>query len=572
MQYPQYSFTVPQSSGRVPGEGHSVFRKNTADESQLNNLSKSQGTANLSQQSQSVYRPDVLQGETSNISDQPSTTWHWRSQGQHSQPALPTQEAPRAEHVPANSQSFAPPVDLGQLQRVDRPQRQDQFASDIYKSPIDRPYVGKSRQTIVQLDASAETSSNLDDAASYFKEQSSHASAMPQRDQVTEAKEFISPYASDETLLVAPTPPKATTDSGGQVIVLRSQSPQKLAEARAKEATAKRPDAQLLTPDFESYVGSPVLDTTRDAYQDATQWKIYSPKTELVNPPPSVVFESLPKAAAPTPVVEFSPSSPPPAPTNHAFEASEEVAALPEPPPIPAPETKENLFQPTSVPVSTHHVFSAASNRSVNPVSVPKVESAQPSYRFGGYETGGDVETNTTAMTVAHTTPVAPPVATDSAWLSPWWMLVCLVPLAMYFVKGRRSEVDDYSYAYDEVGDRPRLPPEMIERPGYSKSDALYGEKDDYFATEQLFSQAQRDLVAERIPMATHLRAAGKSCDDLEGILPAETVTADTAPEIRFAGSNSVQTDIELDGDDSPNFRSQSDDEPGEFEIPEWLS
>ena len=111
------------------------------------------------------------------------------------------------------------------------------------------------------------------------------------------------------------------------------------------------------------------------------------------------------------------------------------------------------------------------------------------------------------------------------------------------------------------------------ERPGYSKSDAIYGEKDDFFATEQIFSKAQRELIGNKIPMATHLEVSGQSRDDLENILQAETVTTDAAPEVRFASSNSVQTDIELDGDDSPNFRSQSDDEDlGDFEIPEWLS
>lgn len=564
MQYPQYSFTAPPTSSRAPSEGYSVFQKNTATESKLDSQSTSQGTDNVSQQRAPTFRRDAFQGETHNISDQPATTWQWRTQNQTSQPALPIQEAPRAVHVPANVESFAPPKDLGQLKRVDRPEIQQQFASDIYKSPIDRPYVGKAREEVEQ-DASGEINNGVDDATSYFKEQSGHYSAVPERDEVTKAKEFASSNDSEATLFVEPSLPEVSSESGKQVIVLRSQSPQELAEARAKEASAKRPDAQLLTPNFESFVGSPVLDTTRDAYQKETQWKAYAPKTKVVDLPPPVIFESLPEPIVQTPAIE----SAPPAPTKPVFEAAQEIAALPEP----APVIEKDLYQAPPAPVAAADVFSAASGTPVTPVHAAKVESTPASYRVDRYETGRDVEANTTAMTVAHTTPVAPPAATESGWLSPWWMLVCLIPFAMYLVTRRDSEVDDYSYACDEVGDRPRLPPEMIERPGYSKSDAIYGEKDDYFATEQLFSQAQRDAVADRIPMATHLRAAGQTLDDLGDILPAETVTTEAAPEVRFASSNSVQTEIELDGDDSPNFRSQSDDEDhGDFEIPEWLS
>ena len=186
------------------------------------------------------------------------------------------------------------------------------------------------------------------------------------------------------------------------------------------------------------------------------------------------------------------------------------------PEPAPAPKVEENLFH--AGPVVAKDVFSAASDVSVNRVSVPKIESTKPSYRIERYETeaGVDVESSTTAMTVAHTTPVAQPVTSEPGWLSPWWMLVCLVPLAMYLVKRRGGEYDDYSYEYDDVEDRPRLPQEMIERPGYSKSDAVYGETDDFFATEQHFSQVRNATTADAIPMATHLRVARESFEDLD--------------------------------------------------------
>ena len=535
MQYPQYSFKQGiQSSPRVPSEGYSVLQNNSSvDDSKAKGQSESQDYAIVSQKPQRAFQRDGFQGETHKFSDQPATTWHWRSENQNARPALPIQEAPRAEHVPANVQSFAPPVDLGQLQRVNPPQIQRHFTSDMYKSPIDRPYVGKARITKERLNASDESNNGIDEATSYFKEQSGYYFTKPERDDVTEAKEFMSPKGSDRSLFVAPATKEASPGTGKKLIVLRSQSSQQLAEARAKvnQPSIKRPDAQLLTPNFESYVGSPALDTTRDAYQDGTQWKAYTPEPEVVDVPPPAVFESLPKVSAQPPVVEYSPPAPgkpvfeapeevaglpelPPAPTTHIFEAPQEVAMPPEP--APAPKVEENLFH--AGPVVAKDVFSAASDVSVNRVSVPEIESTKPSYRIERYQTeaGVDVESSTTAMTVAHTTPVAQPITSEPGWLSPWWMLVCLVPLAMYLVKRRGGEYDDYSYEYDDVEDRPRLPQEMIERPGYSKSDAVYGETDDFFATEQHFSQVRNATTADAIPMATHLRVAGESFEDLD--------------------------------------------------------
>ena len=61
---------------------------------------------------------------------------------------------------------------------------------------------------------------------------------------------------------------------------------------------------------------------------------------------------------------------------------------------------------------------------------------------------------------------------------------------------------------------------------------------------------------------AAHTDLEGTVYEDLDDIFPEDTVTTNSIPVARFANSNSVQTEIELDGDDSPNFRSQADDAP----------
>ena len=64
----------------------------------------------------------------------------------------------------------------------------------------------------------------------------------------------------------------------------------------------------------------------------------------------------------------------------------------------------------------------------------------------------------------------------------------------------------------------------------------------------------------DELDYAAHTDSDGALYEDLDDIFPEDTVTTNSIPVARFANSNSVQTEIELDGDDSPNFRSQADD------------
>ena len=64
----------------------------------------------------------------------------------------------------------------------------------------------------------------------------------------------------------------------------------------------------------------------------------------------------------------------------------------------------------------------------------------------------------------------------------------------------------------------------------------------------------------DELDNAAHVYVEGTSFEDLEDIFPEETVTTNSIPVTRFANSNSVQTEVELEGDDSPNFRSQAHD------------
>ncbi len=599
MQDPQYPSSGNQFTASGLTKGYSIFQSveniDARVESRPQNSSVFQNPDEVAKQLQGAIQNDLAQTQSHklsdrslsdhNLSNQPETTWRWGSQNKVSGQTLSTNDSPLVQHVPANEQSFAPPENLDQLQHFASSQIHDNYAGDVYKSPIDRLSVRHSQDQLEQFNAhdgsntdgnnidrkeeSLSSAQSLDAVAENSATQSAKTLTQPQRDQITEAKEFVSRGLTDRPLFIAPSLPSTSASGGKSLIVLRSQSPQKLAEARAKEATARLPDAQLLTPNFESYVGSPVLDTAQNAYQDETQWRVYTPKPIVDELPPPAVFVSLSEVSTPSPAVKFSQPTPPkPAPAKVVFEPVEEVAALPEPSPTATPKRESGLFAPTLEANSfqkkildTSHWSEMPVKREtpVNQVSVAKGASSNgnstiSSYRFERRETefdkkssfdksGYDVHAHTTAMTVAHSTPETAPVTPDSAWLSPWWMLVCLVPLAMYLV-GRRTNRDECSYAYGEVGEQVRLPEEMIERPGYSKSDAIYGESDEFFVSERLYAQPRRRPIADKIPMANHQASS----------MPAPANT-ESASAMRFASTNKVPTETELSSDISPNFR-----------------
>lgn len=606
------------------------------------------------------------QPKTLNISDQSETTWRWSSRDQTQ---LSVQQPPAVEYVPANQQSFAPPANLSQLQYVPRPATDQYYsAGDIYKSPIDQPLPNQSYDRVESLSATSESKSQ--DSSVQFSipdhlsnqaqmELSLRALEVPKRDENTEAKEFVSRGVTDRPLFNSST---VDIQSDSHRIVLRSQPPEELAKSKTHNLPAPKPvslpPAQLLTPDFEAYVGSPMLDSHSPAYQENTQWQVYTPTPAA---PPSAIFQSSslsqPRFSAEPHTDQanelFSPSTTsdgwksstveidmappavaaaPPANAPHQHyekettrEMANQTAEQPELPPIApvarfetdrfgsAPMLKSatgvdsahrsadsdahdifriassQIHQSTSAPsapstLSTRPLESPSFRRSsvldtpvnqVNQVNVTKASTAGkatlPSYRFerhdgGVYNSGSNLQSNTIASTVAHTAPVIPSTGIDTAWLSPWWMLICLIPLALYFATRRAAATDQHGYGYDTVGDHPELPSEIIERPGYSKSDAIYGESDEFFMTERLYARPRQQPVAGVLPLATPIEETKQAHRPQSASSPSERSTETSAPAveknkptsrpvIRFAKVNSVQIRTELKQESSPNFR-----------------
>ena len=451
----------------------------------------------VSTQMQSVYmRGDQLNNQIQssanahrstqfNLSDTNAnqSTWQWRK------PADRTIEAqPAIVYVPDNNDSFAPPANLSQLQRVDRPEAQqtldDTYAGEIYKSPID---LYRSRSESPKETPS--DSSNLADT-------SETSQTTPPHDTKTNGSHGFVSRELPSRMLFEHTEseegqPKLV-ESGRPIIRLKSQSSDQIQQLKqsfgnfpkAQKAPAvaqqEPAPARLLIPDFESFQGCPQLHSPgqpndqwspvsakvfeQSVQQDtkSSAWITYSPQPTEEVAPPQAIFQPL---APPTPVVEEAPAK------ESAFAATIEHVA--------PPSFEPSAFKPSARLTSVQSDFAGRSEvADFKPVSSVRVVDQSPVPKFN-FEAHRSWATHDETSQVASTIQPGPvnlqPLPAEVSWLSPWWILVGLIPFALYMAfRGSEEETyEDY-----ELSQSPALSPEMLRHPGYSKSDPVYGEDD----------------------------------------------------------------------------------------------
>ena len=424
-----------------------------------------------------------------NLSDtnDSQSTWQWRNRNQDHQTV---EDQPAIVYVPDNGDSFAPPANLNDLQRVEQPIAQqpsnEPYLGEIYKSPLDlyrsRAEVGKE---------------NLLDSPK------SEVRSTPPHDTKTNGSHGFVSRDSQSRMLFEHTEseevqPKFTA-AGKPLIRLKSQSSDQI--QLLKKTVEKTPKAQetpivtqqeptlarLLVPDFESFQGSPQLTSPgqrddqwspppakaieqahqlkTDSNVGSSEWVTFSPPQPAeVVAPPAAIFQSL---APPAPVVKkiFTNQS--------AFDSSIEHVAPPSfEPPAPKPSA-----QITSVSSVNQSDFVGRSEASVfKPVSSVRVVDQPPVPKLN-FEAHRSWASHDETSHVASTIQPAPinhePLPMESGWLSPWWILAGLIPFAIYVaMRGSEEETfDDY-----DLSESPSLSPEMLRQPGYSKSDPVYGE------------------------------------------------------------------------------------------------
>ena len=631
----QQSQSIHQHFGETVGSVETAHRHLPSQRPQLNRIQPQTRLQSLSLRLGSEA-PDYSVKQ--NLHDQSGAVWQRRSQQapttepttgqQPSQPApvqyypaqhdvvqqSPIQQSPTLQS-PIIGHSFAPPADLGrlnraqvQVQELSNPQVEAENYSNlyrndssIYRSPIDTLSVRSKKDSVHSTDANT-SASDL---------QNSHPS-LPQRDPNTNFDAFAPrSVASDELFQQTQQPEQPARDqqTARSTIVLRSQK----IRPQPKAKPFNPPSFQLLTPDFNSYVGSPNVRPIQQSYDDSWQYtRVTKPQpSELELPnfeaPPSTIFEPFHASPAPqetvaeesnsdfeiessqqewqsaaedfavTPIQQPS-NLPPPIPTQLPSPPAAVAFAPVAPAPVATFET--DPFQSKGITRSANDIFASANaksqpvkkewvnrfadNAAKTSVPQPKVEkaianppviktasashfnsypSSLPNYRVESHQSQFDAGLATVASTSAQPIVKTPQIEASNDWLSPWWMLACLAPFALFLLL-RKSREEDFDYEMESYGKQIHLPPEMLETPGYSKSDAIFSESDDFFMTERVVGGRRQRFKTEESQLNFN----------------SEIKRVDRRNEVRdldakFASANVQQRGAELDPNSSPNFR-----------------
>ena len=432
---------------------------------------------------------NAQQGTQFNLNDTSASqsTWQWRSQANQT-----VEDQPAIVYVPDNGDSFAPPANLNNLQRVESPVVQqpleESYLGEIYKSPIDLYRSGNEARK-----------ENLSDSP---KSEVTSTTTPPHDTKTNGSHGFVSRETQSRMLFEHTETEEVQskfTATGKPLIRLKSQSTDQIQQLKkpiantpkAQETPAvtqqESASARLLVPDFESFQGSPQLTSPgqpsdqwspppakaieqdaqleTDSGMGSSEWVTFSPPQPVEEvAPPAAIFQSL---APPAPVVEEAP------PKQSEFASSFEHVAPPSfEPPAPQPAARvtsvSSAHQSDFVGRSEASVFRTASSvRAVEQTPVPKLN-------FEAYRSwDAPQDTSHVASTIQPAPINYQPLPAETGWLSPWWILVGLIPFAIY-VAFRGSEEETYQ-DYD-LSESPSLSPEMLRQPGYSKSDPVYGE------------------------------------------------------------------------------------------------
>lgn len=174
-----------------------------------------------------------------------------------------------------------------------------------------------------------------------------------------------------------------------------------------------------------------------------------------------------------------------------------------------------------------------------------------PKFRLQQSDFAGDADahlaTSTTPPPVPQLSSIDP--AVTMPWLSAWWMLIALIPFALYLGTTklfRDSALDDHNDFEDNGFDRSQPEPRFdfgsdFGVVGRSKSDAIYGDADVISIDENRFETIDQGFT---IPPATEL---------FEQSLFFEMLSLD-----KFKDGDSAK---EISADQSPNFGSINADE-----------
>ena len=229
-----------------------------------------------------------------------------------------------------------------------------------------------------------------------------------------------------------------------------------------------------------------------------------------------------------------------------------EKSEIVEAPPAPPTDTRANPFHvvgyrqakaDTKVDIHKKEI-----NYEVQNGSQQQTQIILPKFEFKPISSSHTSQTQLTTMTVQNANRGRQPDHQfETPWLSPWWMLIGLIPLALYLgtTKLFQDDEDDFAYRHDDFGPQNSFDfGSDYGKSGGSKSDAVYGNDDSLSKIQSTIRKANQqpvdssDIESEVAP----LRSSVAFAESLIFDLPSTEACAD----IRLAQ--------EISSDQSPNF------------------
>ena len=236
-----------------------------------------------------------------------------------------------------------------------------------------------------------------------------------------------------------------------------------------------------------------------------------------------------------------------------------EIPEIVEGPPAPPASPRENSFQVVGyrqAKADTKAGFhNARIGKEIRSDAGQKQQIILPKFKFSNPITSSPhSQTQLTAMTTQNAgLERLQDNQFETPWLSPWWMLIGLIPLALYIGTTKLFRDDDESAYYGEDLDSSKAFKfdSDFGKNGGSKSDSVYGNDDTLSKIQSTIRQANRQ-PKEAIPVKTESVPTRSTVAFAESLIFEE-------PTSEAGGISSIIK--ELSPNQSPNFSNSSEAE-----------
>ena len=182
-----------------------------------------------------------------------------------------------------------------------------------------------------------------------------------------------------------------------------------------------------------------------------------------------------------------------------------------------------------------------------------------PKFEFNPITSSQKSHTQLTAMTVQNSQQDVPSnYHFETPWLSPWWMLIGLIPLALYLgtTKLFRDEEEEFAFHNDDLNSTESFDfGRDFGKIGGSKSDTVYGEDDSLTKIQSTIRRAnQKSADTSRFEIESEPTTSRSTVAFAESLI-FELPTTEACANSNFAEEISL--------DHSPNFSEAVDTEAG---------